>query len=239
MAEYAGWLTRLARMPMLKRDAKAAVERFKRERTKYVLFPLQLETDYQIRAHSPFKSQLEAIDLVLESFARAAPTHLKLLFKVHPLDNGLINWAKQILRRAAALGISDRVATIDGGDLRELLEGAESVVTINSTVGTAAMEAGKPLLTLGGAIYVVEGLTYAHGIDQFWTSPQAPDPSLFSAFVKALAGTIQVRGGFYERGGMEAAAKAAAKRLDELTVNEPGAYIPIPPRLAVPGDKKV
>ena len=37
----------------------------------YYLLPLQLETDYQIRRHSRFKSMAHVMQEVLESFARS------------------------------------------------------------------------------------------------------------------------------------------------------------------------
>jgi len=43
----------------------------------YYLLPLQLETDYQIRRHSRFKSMAHVMQVTLESFARCArPTRI-------------------------------------------------------------------------------------------------------------------------------------------------------------------
>jgi capsular polysaccharide export protein len=235
LAEYAGWIARLVRRPFLKGDANATVRRLVDGRLGFFLFPLQLETDYQIRAHSPFMSQIEPIQQVIGSFAAHAPRGARLIFKVHPLDNGLVNWRRRIEATAQAAGVADRVITIDGGDLANLLRHAQGVITINSTVGTTALLASKPLLTLGTAIYSVPGLIFCGGLDRFWTEAQPPDPKLRDDFIRALAATTQIKGGFYERTALAAAAEEAAERLHALRVNEPGGYVAAPPRLACHG----
>ena len=234
LAEYAGWIGRLVRRPFLKGDANATMRWLVDGRLRFFLFPLQLETDYQIRAHSPFSSQIEPIKQVIRSFAAHAPHDARLVFKVHPLDNGLVNWRRRIQETAQPDGVAERVITIDGGDLATLLRHAQGVITINSTVGTAALLASKPLLTLGTAIYSVPGLIFCGGVDRFWTEAQPPDRKLCDDFIRALAATTQVKGGFYERTALAAAAEETAERLHALRVNEPGAYVPAPPRLSLP-----
>jgi capsular polysaccharide export protein len=231
LAEYAGWIRRLVRRPFLKGDANATMQRLVDGRVRFFLFPLQLETDYQIRAHSPFSSQLEPIEHVIRSFAAHAPHDTQLVFKVHPLDNGLVNWRRRIRATAQATGVAERVITIDGGDLATLLRHAQGVITVNSTVGTTALMASKPLLTLGTAIYSVPGLIFSGGPDRFWTETHPPDPKLRDDFIRALAATTQIKGGFYERAALAAAAEEIAERLHALRVNEPGAYVAAPPRL--------
>ncbi|MDJ0932162.1 hypothetical protein [Breoghania sp.] len=46
-----------------------------------------------------------------------------------------------------------------------------------------------------------------------------------------MANTIQVRGNFYSHEGRNAGARAAAERIAKGCVNEPGAFVPEPPRL--------
>ncbi|MGQ0672791.1 MAG: capsule biosynthesis protein [Hyphomicrobium sp.] len=247
VAEYAGWVWRLARKWHLERDASDKLHRLLASGAEFYIFPLQLETDYQLRAHSTFEGQVQAIRLVIESFARCAPAASaagqkqadpstrspapKLLFKVHPLDNGLVNWRKLIGKISTSYGVGDRVVVIDGGDLGDLLRRCRGVVTINSTVGTAAMAAGRPIIALGSAIYVVDGLSFQGPIDAFWTTAKEPDKRLFDAFVRALAGTIQIRGGYYDSRALDAAVRGAVDRLEGLLVNEPGAFVDPPPRL--------
>jgi capsular polysaccharide export protein len=238
LAEYAGWLRRLAAAKRQQRAAEAVSRSLTSERHPYFVYPLQLETDYQLRAHSPFNSQKEAIEDILTSFARHAPSASKLAVKVHPLDNGLIPWRSIIAGQAAALGISDRVAYLDGGNLDVLMEGSAGMVTVNSTAGLYALKQGKPVKVLGRAVFDIAGLTDQQPLDAFWTAPQPPDPALSTATFRLMAASIQVRGNFYSKAGTDAGAEAIAERLHRNTVNQPGAFVDPPPRKR-PAKKRV
>lgn len=230
LAEYAGWLRRLAGRRRRTRKAEAAIDAIMTGSTSYFVYPLQLETDYQIRAHSPFSSQRDVLGLVIESFARAAPPGSTLVFKLHPLDNGLIDWEGLIRRHAERHGIARRVHFIDGGNLDRLLAQAAGTVTINSTVGLQSIRLGTPTKVLGVAVYDVEGLCHRGTIDDFWRRNHRPDAALASALVRLIAVALNVRGNFYSSSGIEAAASAIAKQLNENKVNEPNAFVAVPPR---------
>jgi len=230
IAEYAGWLKRLAGARRQSQAAEANIRSLVSANSPYFIYPLQLETDYQLRAHSPFNSQKEAIEDILISFAQHAPSTAKLVIKVHPLDNSLIPWRRIAVRKAAMLGIGDRVAYIDGGNLDVLTERSAGMVTVNSTAGLHALRQGKPVKVLGRAIFDIHGLTDQQPLDAFWAAPQLPDPALSAAMFRLLAASIQVRGNFYSKAGTDAGAEAIAKRLQEHTVNQPGAFVDPPPR---------
>jgi capsular polysaccharide export protein len=230
LAEYGGWLLRLAGEARRKKAATALIERLATDGTPFFVFPLQLQTDFQLRTHSPFNGQHEAIDEVLSSFAHNAAIDTMLVIKVHPLDNGLIDWQAYIRKAAERLAVAERVSFLDGGDLNALLEKCNGVVTTNSTVGLHALQQGKPVKVLGTAIFNIEGLTDQAPLDRFWTAPAPPDETLRAAFLRLLAAAIQVRGNFYSAAGTDAGANAIAERLDRRTVNAPGAYVDPPPR---------
>ena len=230
LAEYGGWLKRLAGARKRGRQAEAQVAGLLADGAPFFLMPLQLQTDYQLRAHSPFANQEEAIEKVLQSFAKHAPRDCRLVFKIHPLDNGLIDWAGVVAGEAERAEIRDRTTVIDGGDLDRLIDGAEGVVTINSTVGLHALRRLKPTTCLGTALFDIDGLCDRRPLDAFWRDPARPDPELCQAFFRLLAAAIHVRGTFYAKAGIEAAAEAIAGRLYLRTVNEPGAFVDPPPR---------
>ncbi|OJF98450.1 capsule biosynthesis protein [Pararhizobium antarcticum] len=230
LAEYGGWLLRLAGEGRRKVAATVLVDRLAKGDTPFFVFPLQLQTDFQLRAHSPFNGQHQAIDEVLASFAAYAPAGTTLVVKVHPLDNGLIDWQAHIRKTADRHALGDRVSFLDGGDLNALLETCLGVVTINSTVGLHALQRGRPVKVLGTAIFNIDGLTDQVALDRFWATPALPDEALRTAFLRLLAASIQVRGNFYSAEGTDAGADAIAARLDAGTVNEPGAYVDPPPR---------
>ena len=211
LGEGFGWLFKLARK---RRRARQAAEVLKTiEQRKYVLFPLQLTGDYQIRAHSPFGSMPQAVQYVLESFAAHAPTDLNLLVKEHPLDASWRNWCAYVQRHARRLGIEGRVHCIDGGDVQQLATSAAGMVCVNSTSGTLALECGIPVVVLGDAVYDVPGITHQSGLDGFWANPQRPDPQLYVAFKKALHAKCLVRGGLASMSATETLVRNSVDRL--------------------------
>ena len=179
----------------------------------YWVMPLQMENDLSLRAYSPFPDMKTPIHQVIRSFADHAPAEARLLIKVHPLDPGVRNWARIVRRSAERWGAAGRVDFLDGGPLQKMLEGSRGVVTVNSTVGIWALRAGAPTLTLGSAVYDIEGLTFQGGLDQFWSQGRPPRPELLDAFIRALAHTTHIRGVYYSRQGLDAAVAAAADRL--------------------------
>ncbi|WP_426229192.1 capsule biosynthesis protein [Pararhizobium sp. DWP3-4] len=231
LAEYAGWVMRLAGGRRRKRAATALIDNLLAGATPFFVFPLQLQTDFQLRAHSPYNDQREAITEVLTSFANYAPSEARLVVKVHPLDNGLIDWQTYVAGLATRLGIDRRIQFLDGGDLGALLGRAAGTVTVNSTVGLHALQIGKPVKVLGAAVFNIAKLSDQAELDQFWGAPRPPEETIRAAFFRLLAAAIQVRGNFYSAAGTDGGAEAIAQRLHERSVNKPGGFVDPPPRL--------
>jgi capsular polysaccharide export protein len=232
LAEYAGWARKLLSVGHARLRGQRVIDRLLGSKAPFFLFPLQLETDYQIRAHSPFASQHEVLDRIMDAFAMGAPRDCQLLVKAHPLDNCLRNWAASCAETAARFGLAHRVHFLEQGDLGQLLDAAQGVVTINSTVGLHALLAGRPVKVLGTALFDIAGLTDQQSLQRFFRQPSLPDADLRDAFMRLLAATIQLRGNFYSRIGSDAGAEAIAERLSRRLVNQPGAFVPVPPRKA-------
>ncbi len=232
LLNYLSYIPRLMASGRRSRRAAARTRSWLQTKRKYVLMPMQMQNDYQLRANAPFRHQREAIELVLASMRRAAPPDVDIVFKIHPLDNGREKWSRIVARSAAELGMSHRVTTIDGGHLPTLLDEARRVVVINSTVGIHAIQRLRPTKVLGLAMFDIAGLTHQGALDTFWTAPELPEPDLRDAFIRLLANTIQIRGSFYNREGRARAIGEIADRLISGTVNEPGGYVAMPPRLA-------
>ena len=76
--------------------------------------------------------------------------------------------------------LADRVQYCETGDLNQILARASGTVTLNSTVGSVALEQGCPTLCLADVTYQLSRLTAQCGLDAFWTSLPAPDPLLFA-----------------------------------------------------------
>jgi capsular polysaccharide export protein len=214
LIEYAGWVRRLALKRRAERRAAALIDNLPDSSHPLFLFPLQLDCDYQVRVHSPFRAMHLAIEHILGSFARHAPAAARLIVKLHPLDSGLVDWAAMTGHLAVELGIADRLTIIDGGDLGKLLARKPAVVTVNSTVGTLALAFGLPVVALGKAIYDIAGLTFQGELDEFWGAPTPPDAALFDAFRRMLAARCLIPGSFFNEAGLTIAVNAAITRLE-------------------------
>ena len=212
-AEYFGWICSRANQ-FLRRRARARLqERLRAEPGSYFIFPLQLPTDFQIRAHSPFSDAREALREVIASFAKSG-SRCRLVIAVHPLDNGLVDWcglARGLARRYEA---GDRVVAFAGGVPGEILCHAAGIVTINSTIGTTALGSGVPVKVLGNAVFDIPGLTSQQTLDAFWHEPEPPDQELTHDFLRALIGTTQIKGGYYTRRAQNAAIAGFVARLE-------------------------
>ncbi|RCW25901.1 capsular polysaccharide export protein [Ciceribacter lividus] len=219
--EYAGWIRKGLTSRRRRRQAQEVQRGYLPKETsppRYFLFPLQLPGDYQIRIHAPFGDHFEIVAATIASFAREAPLEARLLFKIHPIDNGLSGWTGFIAGEAKRYGVDNRVDVIDGGDLEKLITSAAGIVTVNSTVGLSAVMAGKPVITLGAAIYDIAGVTHQDSLASFWRAPQAPQAGMPQVLAKALVATTQVRGGFL---GAEAIAIGARNVVERILEPSP------------------
>jgi capsular polysaccharide export protein len=186
-----------------------------------------LETDFAIRAYSPFTDMDAPLGQVMASFAAHAPAGTELVIKLHPLDPCWKPWPKRIAAMARAAGIAGRVHIMPRGRLPDLLAASSGMITVNSTAATTAMVLGKPVKLMGQAVYSVPGLSFQPSLDAFWTEGAPPDPDLLEAFLALLCGAFMVRGAFHQDSGLAAAVAGAVARLDQGRINSaPEALLP-------------
>lgn len=211
--EYAAYLKRFSWLKVIRgreqRRAQALIE----SGIRYYVLPLQLNSDAQIRDHSRFEHMGEVIECVLESFARHAPHDTKIVIKNHPLDTGLMNHSKIIRDCERRFDLAGRTVYLEEGDLLSLVRHAQGAVTVNSTVGLVALEAGVPVVTLSDPIYNLPGLTHQDSLDTFWRERTVPDRELFSRFRRVVLAATQINGGFYCRRGIALAVANSTKVL--------------------------
>lgn len=231
LVEYLSWIPKLFTARRRERHAQSVISGLLAAKVSYFVFPLQQESDYQIRANSPFPHLRDAVRTVIQSFAASAPDDVRLVIKAHPLQSGMVAWRSVVEEYATSSGVRHRVEFIDGGDLKLLLKNALGVVLVNSTVGLHALQTRCPVKVLGIAVFDVPGLSFQESLEKFWNAPTAPEEKLTAAFTNVLVAATQVRGNFYHREGRAVAVKEAADRLADLRVNEPGAFVDPPPRL--------
>lgn len=212
LVEGVGWLQKLNRRQNDERDSVALLEKLEGKR--YFLFPLQLDSDAQIRLHSPFAGVADALKLVIDSFAKHAPEDMRLVVKEHPLDNGVRNWKQATADIAVLAGVADRVDFLARGKIGPVTQGAQGVVTINSTSGTLALAEGVPVKVLGLAVFDVPGVTFAGDLDEFWTAPTPPDKAAYDAFYRVLVDRCLIPGGFFSEPALEMVVNHSVARFE-------------------------
>ena len=217
MAEIKGWLARIRRKMPHRYINAALTKRYENTDKPFFMVPLQLNSDFQIREHSDYDGVLDFVRETVASFARNAPKGTLLMFKSHPLDNGMIDYRSYIAMAAMKHNIEGRVDYLEGGDLDEYLNRALGIILINSTVGYAALAKAKPLKVMGRALYNMTGLADQRSLDKFWKKPPAPDPELVNNFLKVIRTDSQIRGDLFTKAGIEMASAAAAARIKAHT----------------------
>jgi len=113
---------------------------------KLAFFPLQVENDIQLTHFSPWVRSMEQAVAAVESAAEKSGW--RVLVKPHP-------------RAGAVGGVGNRGRVVFRSDMHvgAAVEAADAVVTVNSSVGLFALMVGKPVVTMGRAIYTGKGLT--------------------------------------------------------------------------------
>lgn len=214
LVEGMGWLRKLRRRREREESSATLLARLEACEQPYFLFPLQLDSDAQIRLHSPFAGIADALRLVIGSFAAHAPSGVRLVVKEHPLDNGVRDWRQEAADMAALFGVADRVDYLAWGDIVPITRRAQGVVTINSTSGTFALAAGVPVVVLGHAVYDIPSITFQGGLDAFWQNPLAPDAETFAAFRRVLVERCLIPGGFFSEEALSKAVRHAIARFE-------------------------
>ena len=232
VVEYLSYIPRNRRARRNKPHAEATIKQLIAGNAHYFVVALQMEADYQIRANSGYKGLAQFIDDVLASFSQNAPAKARIVFKLHPMDNGLTDWASVIRRKAHTLGISNQVDFIDGGDLFALLRQPQGCIVVNSTVGLHALQLGCPVKCMGIATYDIPDLTHQGTLDTFWAAPHLPDPDGVEALVRLMAVAMHVRGDFFSAAGRAEAVRGMVDLIERGMARHFGAYIARPPRLA-------
>jgi capsular polysaccharide export protein len=198
------------------RIARPAVERKVAELTSspqpFFIALMQRAGDSQLWRHSNYTNDTFAAD-VIENFARHAPEDARLVFKLHPLDPGMVDYGRMVMKLAEQHGIGERVVFLDGGNLNLLSRKARGAVTINSTAGLATIGFDCPTKVLGRAVYDIAGLTDRQPLSRFWRSPQKPDHDLFLKFRNVMMERTQINGAFYTPKGVRLAVGRAVEKL--------------------------
>jgi capsular polysaccharide export protein len=201
--EFGNYLQRLAGLPLRRLLQSARARRLFASGHSYQLVLLQLSFDSSMQAHSDYRNSAEFVGDCIDSFAACAPSDDLLVFRSHPFEDGREQLGRVIAAAARRLGIERRVLFLDGGpSLTSLLDGAGSVVTVNSTAAQQALWRGLPVLALGRAVYAKPGIVSNQSLDAFFAAPRRPDQQAYWQFRRFLSETSQLRGSFYSQSGI-------------------------------------
>lgn len=223
LATYGGIARRLLRQRAERAEGARIVDSLAGR--PFWVFAMQMETDFSIRAYSPYRDMDTPVGDTIRSFARHAPVQAQLLVKVHPLDPCLKAWDRRLPAIAEAAGVRGRVHVAHHGPLDVMLEGSRGLITVNSTVGLRAVVLGRPVKALGAAVWDVPGLAHQGPLDSFWAEGAPAEPGLRAEFLAALQATTQLRGLFYAPEGRRMAVAETARRLHENRVGVPAAAL--------------
>ena len=120
---------------------------------KKILIPMQIEHDSQFLLHSPWIKNLQHFITEAKILSQHIPKDWVIQIKPHPkAPQHNLDYLIQ------ALDDYPNIELLMDKNAREALNDASMLVTINSTMGVEALELSIPVITLGDALYNIEGL---------------------------------------------------------------------------------
>ena len=197
VGEAALWIERFVAWPARKSRTARALKAIARIGRPAHLVLLQLNADSQLRDHSSFRSVRHFAEFCLAEFAASGVTDAVLVFKNHPLDNGVINLGRVIREEAQRLELADRVFFVDSGKLVPLLENAISVTAINSTALHQALLRGIPAMVLGKAVFNHPQIVPRMRLADFFRLRPHKGTASYRKLVGLMRKTSQYNGGYY------------------------------------------
>lgn len=201
VGEAALWLGRLASLPWRRLQASRTMKAITALGKPIHLVMLQLNGDSQIREHSSFSSTRHFAEFCISEFAASRAGDSILVFKNHPLDNGIIDIRRVIRDKAAELGLSSRVFFIETGKLVPLLEKSISVTAINSTACHQALRRSIPTMVLGRAVFNHPQVVAQGRLADFFRLRPCKDLAAYQKLVNLMRATCQFNGGYYSKQG--------------------------------------
>lgn len=199
--EAALWLRRWFTWPYRRLQSRRISNRIAKLGRPVHLVLLQLNGDSQIKVHSDFASVADFARFCIAEFSASDLSDSLLVFKNHPLDNGVISLGKVIRHEAEQVGLGGQVLFVDGGNLVSLLERSVSVVSINSTACHQSLRRGIPTLLLGRTVFNHPLIASRMRMRDFFRLRPIKQRAHYEKLVSFMIETSQVNGGYYSREG--------------------------------------
>ncbi len=115
---------------------------------RYIFVPFQVAYDTQIIQHSPFIKDMRVLFDMIESISK--DVDISFVFKEHPSDR--VSDYSDLHKRA------DKKLIFCSENTQQLIENAEAVLTINSTVAIEGLLFHKRVIVLGEAFFAIDGI---------------------------------------------------------------------------------
>ncbi len=157
---------------------------------RYIFVPFQVDSDTQIVEYSPWIRNMQHLYELLVQVAESAGNEMPVfVVKEHPSSKNDYHYLHEM---------NHQVRFYNQVNTQELIEGAECVLTINSSVGFEALLLNKPVVTLGQAFYALPGLVSAaeskNQVIKACLKHCLPEQGLREKFLKYLYSTYYVQG---------------------------------------------
>lgn len=201
VGESALWLERLFLWPFRRARTERALRAIDKLEKPFHLVLLQLNGDSQIKVHSDFKSVRHFVEYCVAEFAASGTPDQLLVFKNHPLDNGVINLEQVIREEAERHGLDGRVFFVETGKLVPLLEQAVSATAVNSTACHQALLRGIPTMVLGRAVFNHPQIVPRMRLADFFRMRPCKNRQDYLKLVSLMRHTCQFNGGYYTAEG--------------------------------------
>lgn len=120
---------------------------------KYIFIPFQIDHDTQILIHSPWIRHMSHLFEVIIKIANQLNNDLVFVFKEHPSNK------KEYPKLHQEASKNEKIMFINNLPTQTLIQNAEAVITINSTVGIESLLFKQKVITLGNAFYSIDGIT--------------------------------------------------------------------------------
>lgn len=213
LGEAALWLERFGSWPMRRSRTRKALKAVDDSRRPVHLVLLQLNGDSQLREHSSFQSVRHFVEYCVAEYAASSMADSVLVFKNHPLDNGVVNLGRVVREEAEKHGLADRVFFVDSGKLVPLLEKAISVTAINSTAVHQSLLRGIPTMVLGRAVFNHPQIVARMKLSDFFRLRPHKGIENYRKLIALMRRTCQFNGGFYNAQGRKALLPALTRAL--------------------------
>ena len=166
-----------------------AILKFSNTKEGYVFVPFQVDYDTQIISHSPWVKNMDEFYYALQQIVRTLPNNITIYVKEHPAS---ARCYKHLHNKDKRIEFKNDVAT----DV--LMDDAELVITINSTVGLESIIKNKPVIVLGNAFYCIDGICqYAKSVQELIQKVQTasyPNQIVLKKFISYLSNQYYIPG---------------------------------------------